>query len=237
MSTDLGQTVADACRVLAARGVVDGILGHVSARAGADRLLVRVRGPQERGLARTTREDVRLVDLAGRFAEPDPGPGWAVPNELPIHTALLRARPEVGAVVHAHPPAVLACGLAGLDLRPIYGAYDIPGMRLAAGGIPVYPRPVLIRTADLAAEMLAAMGDRPVCVLRGHGLTVTGGSVAEAVVRTIAVETLARATLELARIGASPGEVSTADQAELPDLGSGFTIDAQWRSLVADLHT
>ncbi|MCV7070753.1 class II aldolase/adducin family protein, partial [Mycobacterium rufum] len=67
--------------------------------------------------------------------------------------------------------------LAGLAVRPIVGAFDIPGFRLAAGGVPVYPRGVLLRNRQLAQEMVAAMGDRPVVILRAHGLT----SVAETV--------------------------------------------------------
>lgn len=228
----LKQTVSDACRVLAEQGVVDGILGHVSVRVDAEHLLVRTRGPYERGLRHTVPDDVRLVDLDGEGELGD----WRVPNELPIHTEVLRARPDVGAVVHAHPPALLLCGLAELPLRPVYGAFDIPGMRLAAEGVPVYPRSVLIRRRDLAQEMLAAMGDRPVCLLRGHGVTVTGASVEEAVVRTIALETLGRVTLELHRVGAeNVPPVSDADLAELPDLGAGFNTGAQWRALVADL--
>lgn len=228
----LEQTVADACRVLAAHGVVEGILGHVSARVDETHLLVRTRGPHEQGLRQTTVADIRLVDLDG---EGDDLGEWRVPNELPIHTEVLRSQPSVGAVVHAHPPAMLLCGLAGLPLRPVYGAYDIPGMRLAVGGVPVYPRSVLIRRRDLAQEMLAAMGDRPVCLLRGHGVTVTGATVEEAVVRTIALETLARVTVELHRLGSEVPEVSEADMAELPDLGAGFNNDAQWRALVAEV--
>jgi ribulose-5-phosphate 4-epimerase/fuculose-1-phosphate aldolase len=169
--------------VLAAEGLVEGVLGHVSARVGPDRMLIRCRGPEEHGLAFTTAEDVRLVDLDGKDGEV--AGGWAVPNELPIHGEVLRARPEVGAVVHAHPPAVLLCGIARLELRPVFGAYNIPATRMALDGVPTYPRSVLIRRADLAAEMLEAMGDRPVCVLRGHGITATGASVEQAVVRAL----------------------------------------------------
>ncbi|WP_243770207.1 class II aldolase/adducin family protein [Amycolatopsis acidicola] len=223
----LRQTISDACRVLAAKGAVSGILGHVSARVDGG-LLVRTRGPRERGLRHTTPEDIRLVDLDGQGELGE----WTVPNELPIHTEVLRARPEVGAVVHAHPPALLACGLKGLPLRPIYGAFDIPGMRMAADGVPVYPRSVLIRRRDLAQEMLAAMGGKPVCLLRGHGVTVTGETVAEAVVRTLALETLARVTLQ---VGPDIPAVPDEDQAELPDLGGAFFHETQWRALVADL--
>jgi hypothetical protein len=99
----LRETVAQACRILALEGLVEGVLGHVSARVDDTRMLLRCRGPAERGLELTSAEDVRLVDLDGHGD--DPASGYAAPNELPIHGELLRARPEVGAVVHAHPPA------------------------------------------------------------------------------------------------------------------------------------
>ena len=60
----------------------------------------------------------------------------------------LAGHPDVDAVVHAHPPAVVAADLAGLRIRPVVGAFDIPGAKLAAGGVPVYPRGVLISVTD-----------------------------------------------------------------------------------------
>jgi len=229
---ELREEVATACRVLAAEGLVEGVLGHVSARVGADRMLIRCRGRRERGLWFTTSEDVRLVDLDGR-GELDGG--YGAPNELPIHGELLRARPRVGAVVHAHPPAVLLCGVAELPLRPVFGAYNIPAMRMALDGVPVYPRSVLIRRPELAAEMLAAMGDRPVCVLRGHGITVAGETVRQAVVRALNLNALATVTVELARLGRVVPEIPAEDVAELPDLGSSFNDEAVWRYHVAKL--
>ena len=229
----LRETVALGCRILAARGLVDGVLGHVSARVGPESLLVRCRGPQERGVARTEPDAIRLVDLDGQHLEPSEG--WQVPKELPIHSRVLATRPDVGAVVHAHPPSVLLCGLAELPLRPIFGAYNIPAMRLAAGGIPVYGRSVLIARTELADEMLAAMGDRPACILRGHGITVTGASVEEAVVRAVDLDELCAVTLRLAQLGVTAPEVPKADQAELPDLGGAFNDQLHWQALAAAL--
>jgi 3,4-dihydroxyphthalate decarboxylase len=224
-------TVAQACRILALEGLAEGVLGHVSARVDDGRMLLRCRGPEERGLEATSAEDVRLVDLDGHGD--DPASGYAVPNELPIHGELLRARPEAGAVVHAHPPAVLLCGLAGLELRPVFGAYNIPAMRMALEGVPVYPRSVLIRRPELAAEMIGAMNGRPLCVLRGHGITVTGASVEQAVVRALNLDALARVTLALAQLGRPAADLPPEDVAELPDLGSAFNDDAVWRYHVA----
>jgi ribulose-5-phosphate 4-epimerase/fuculose-1-phosphate aldolase len=224
-------TVALACRILAMEGLVEGTLGHVSARAGAGRMLIRCRGEHERGLLFTGAEDVRLTGFDGEhLAAAD---GYAPPNELPIHGELLRARPGVNAVVHAHPPAVLMCGLAGVELRPVFGAYNIPAMRMALDGIPVYPRSVLIRRPELAHEMMAAMGDRPVCVLRGHGVTVTGDSVEQAVVRALNLNALAQVALAVAQAGGRPGPIPPEDVAELPDLGSAFNDLAVWRHYAA----
>jgi ribulose-5-phosphate 4-epimerase/fuculose-1-phosphate aldolase len=226
---ELREEVAVACRVLAVEGLVEHILGHVSARVGG-RMLIRCRGPREHGLRYTTAEDVHELDLDGGGELPA---GYKPPNELPIHGELLRVRPEAGAVVHAHPPAVLLCGIAGLELRPAFGAYNIPAMRLALQGVPVYPRSVLIRRPQLAAEMLAAMGDRQVCVLRGHGITVAGETVGQAVVRALHLDALARVTLELARLGRTAPEIPPEDVAELPDLGSVLNDEAAWRYHVA----
>jgi 3,4-dihydroxyphthalate decarboxylase len=223
--------VAQACRILAMEGLVTGTLGHVSVRVGDDRMLIRCRSDGDRGLEFTEDADVRLTDFAGAFIGRDEG--YRVPNELPIHGELLRSRPEVTAVVHAHPRDVLVCGIAGLELRPIFGSYNIPAMRMALDGIPVYPRSILISRPELAGEMIAAMGDRPICVLKGHGITATGAGVEQAVVRALDLNALAAVTLAVAQAGGRAAPIPPEDVAELPDLGSAFNDLAVWRCLVA----
>jgi ribulose-5-phosphate 4-epimerase/fuculose-1-phosphate aldolase len=222
--------IADACRVLAARGLAGGVLGHISVRVGETHMLIRCRGPRERGLAFTEPADVRLVDLDGRG---DLDGGYAVPAELPLHAEVLRARPDVRCVVHAHPFAVVAADLAGHAIQPILGAFDIPGAHLAAGGVPVHPRGVLVRDRRLAQEMVRSLGDRPVVVLRGHGLRATGDSPPEAVLRAASVDTLARMTLAVAAAGGTPVPIAPEDLAELPDLGAGFNQGVAWRHELA----
>ncbi|WP_255951188.1 class II aldolase/adducin family protein [Streptomyces odontomachi] len=232
----LRRLVSDACRVLAARGLADGILGHVSLRIDERSLLVRCRGPEERGLRHTVPADIRLVDLDGGPAAPgELDGGWQPPNELPLHTEVLRTRADVSAVVHAHPPAVVTADLAGLAIRPIIGAFDIPGTRLAAGGIPVYRRGVLIRNRTLAAEMTAALADRPAVLLRGHGLTSTGGSVQEAVLHAVSIDTIARLSLDVVQAGGTLTDLPEEDLAELPDLGPSFHQGTAWRHELARL--
>lgn len=236
MSTDtdlhtLRVEVARGCRILANTGLVDGILGHISVRVDTDRLLVRCRGPQENGLIFTIPEDIKLVDLDGHGELTD----YASPNEFPLHAEVLRTRPEVMAVVHAHPPGVVTADLAGVPLRPVIGAFNIPAARLAAEGIPIYQRSVLISQRKLAIDMLTAMGAHPICLLRGHGLTSTGTSLSQAVARALAVEQLAQLCLRVTQTGRPLQELPADDLAQLPDLGARFNDTLLWNYQTARL--
>lgn len=221
--------VARACRVLVARGLVDGLLGHVSLRVDAHRLLVRCRGPQERGLAASGPEDVRLVTLDGdEGASGELDGGYRPPHELPLHTEVMRARPDVRSVVHAHPEAVVALDLAGQAVRPVIGALDIPGARLAAGGVPVYPRSVLVGDAGRGRAVAASMGERPFVILRGHGLTSAAASVEQAVLQAVSVDRIARISLAVLAAGGRLDDLPADDLDALPDLGGALNASAAW---------
>ncbi|BDB43274.1 fructose-bisphosphate aldolase [Mycobacterium kiyosense] len=228
--------LAQACRVAAARGLVDGMLGHLSLRVDDERLLIRCRSDTDTGVAYTRPDDIRLVTFDGNPGAAGELDGYRVPNELPIHTETMRADPRHRAVAHLHPPEVVAADLAGITLRPIYGAYDIPGARLARGGVPVYERAVLIRNARLGRQMVTAMGDASVVICRGHGITSTAGTVEEAVLQAIGLNELARMSLRVRAAGGTLHDIADEDWDDLPDLGSGFNVESAWRHEVARLR-
>lgn len=232
--TELRIAVATACRILAHQGLAADVLGHVSLRLDAERMLLRCRGPLDRGLLFTVPDDIRIVDLDGH-GELDGG--YAVPNEFPIHSELLRARGDVNSVVHAHPRDVVTADLGGVELRQVFGAYNIPASHLAHRGVPVYPRSVLVRTPALGRAVSHAMGDADVCVLRGHGIVTAGETVAQATMRALDLAEMSRISVELASIGAAPDPVPAADHAELPDLGSSFNDASRWRHYAGRLGT
>lgn len=237
MLDDERALVAQGCRVAAARGLVDGILGHLSMRVDNERLLIRCRSDSDAGVAFTRPADVRLVTFDGTAGAPGELDGYRVPNELPIHAETMLADSRHRAVAHLHPPAVVAADLAGIALRPIYGAYDIPGAWLTRGGVPVYERTVLIRNSALGKEMVAAMRGRPVVICRGHGITSAAATVPQAVLQAVSLDALARMSLRVRAAGGTLRDIPDVDWDELPDLGPSFTAEAAWRHELARLET
>ncbi|MDT5173690.1 MAG: hypothetical protein QOG37_941 [Mycobacterium sp.] len=228
--------VAQGCRVAAARGLVDGILGHLSLRVDDDHLLIRCRSDTDTGVAFTRSSDIRLITFDGNAGSAGELDGYRLPNELPIHVETMLADARHRAVAHLHPPDVVAADLAGITIRPIYGAYDIPGAWLARAGVPVYERAVLIRNSPLGKEMVAAMGNAPVVICRGHGITSAAGSVAQAVLQAVSLNELARMSLRVRSAGGTLRDIDDADWDDLPDLGSGFNVESAWRQEVARLN-
>lgn len=227
--------LAQGCRVAAARGLVDGMLGHLSLRVDDRHLLIRCRSDTDTGVASTRPSDVRLITFDGMAGAAGELDGYRLPNELPIHVETMRADAKHRAVAHLHPPAVVAADLAGIAIRPIYGAYDIPGAWLARSRVPVYQRAVLIRNSRLGREMVAAMGNAAVVICRGHGITSAARSVEQAVLQAISLNELARMSLQVCAAGGILRDIDDEDWDDLPDLGSGFNVDAAWRHEVARL--
>ena len=71
--------------------------------------------------------------------------------------------------------------------------------------------------------------------MKGHGITVTGKTVEEATVRALNLNTLARATLQVAQTGRKAADISLDDIEKLPDLGSTFNDTWVWRFYVRKL--
>jgi ribulose-5-phosphate 4-epimerase/fuculose-1-phosphate aldolase len=201
-NTSLARKVALSCRILAKLGLFKETTGHVSGRNSQDQMLIRGRGPKETGLLFTKPSDILLADLEGQSLEKKAG--LKPPNEAVIHGEIYKARPEVVCVVHAHPPAVVLCSMAGIELRPIYGGYDPNSMRLSLRGIPVYPNTLTLNTKDQVHAMQKVMGASDICILRGHGLIVAGSSVEQATITAIKVDSLAKMNLQAASLGKVP---------------------------------
>jgi len=109
-------------------------------------------------------------------------------------------------------------------------------MRMALDGIPIFERSYLVNRPELAAPLIAAMAGKDICLMKGHGITVTGANVEEATVRALNFNTLARVTLQVAQIGGNAPEITREDIERLPDLGSTFNDVWVWRYYVRKLQ-
>ncbi len=208
---ELRHKVATAMRMLGTFDLVREITGHVSARIpGTNEMLVRCRGGNERGLLYTDVAQVRRMpfDIKGGQTDDE---GFMIPIEVAIHGEMYKTHPEVMSVVHAHPRASVMCGILGLELRPIFGAFDPGGLALAARGVPVYPRSVLISRPELGQDLAKAMGDKTVVLMKGHGITSVGASVEAATIQAIKLDSLAGMILEIAHLGREAPSISHED--------------------------
>jgi ribulose-5-phosphate 4-epimerase/fuculose-1-phosphate aldolase len=199
MTTSATGDLAAANRILGREGILDAY-GHVSARSltAADPgfLLSRARAPQL----------VEEADFLEFSADGEP----LTPADRPlyleryIHAAIYAARPDVGAVCHAHTPSILPFSVSAIPLRSV-----IHAARFIGTGVPVWDLArefpgewsPLVRTIEYGRSLAAALGDGSIVLLRGHGCVVVGRSPQEVVSRCIAMDRNARVQEVAHRIG------------------------------------
>lgn len=203
MSDSLADKLAEGCCVLAGDGQGDLIWGHVSARdpARSDRLLMK---PAGIGLEEMCREEVIMVGLDGERAS-----GTRPRHvEVFIHTEIMRARPEVQAVVHTHPPHAVAFSSLCRDLLPVghEGA-------MFCDGLPVFERTSdLIVTPDLGQAVAVCLSGHNALLLRNHGIVTCGRSIEEAVMTAVLLEKACKVQL-LAENAGGPRATTPPDEA------------------------
>ena len=201
-------------RLLTVTGSMGDMTGHVMVRVpGTNNILVRCRGEADWSPGFARPETMHMVDLDGNPAE-DMG-DYLPPPERHIACAVMRARPEINCVIHAHPPAQILCSITDVPLRPILGMAKAGGSMLALGGVPVYPRSILVASHEISGGMMAVMGARNVCLLQAHGNVVAGRSVEEATVRAIQIENLARTCWQVAAAGKEAPDLPWEDIEEI----------------------
>mgnify|MGYP000945618549 CR=1 FL=1 len=185
------EQVVEACRRMHQQGLIAGGEGNVSVRLSATRLLVTPSGVNKGFLEPS---DLVVIDREGR---PEVA-GARVSTEVKVHLAAYRARPDIGAVVHAHPPTAIAFTLAGLSLDQRL----VPESVVALGEIPTaaYATP---STADVALGIERLLRDHDVVMMERHGSVCVGANVLAACDRLESLEHTARISF-LARSLGSP---------------------------------
>lgn len=181
MTSDLKAAVVDAARALYNEGLVVGSAGNVSARAEGDNTMhitpTRVPYPE------LTPEDVVTVTFEG---DPIEGEGFPSSESL-MHGAVYATRPDVRAVVHAHPVHASAMAVrreaipAFVDEQVVYlgGAVEVSAYAPAA-------------SEQLAENAVASLGERRAVLLANHGTLTVGRDPDDALEMTRLTERLAQ---------------------------------------------
>lgn len=193
------QAIAGAMGRLLDLGLSQGTSGNISVRVDGG-FLVTPSGIPAEDLAP---DDLVAMDFDGRYEHP-----LAPSSEWRFHRDILAARPEIGAVVHAHPPYATGFAICGREIPAVHY------MIAMAGGPTIRCAPYAPygtqRLSDLA---LAALDGRSACLLANHGMIATGPTLAKALWLAVEVETLCRQYAIALQVGA-PVVLSDAEVAE-----------------------
>ena len=179
---DLSDTMIEVGRRLWDRGFIAGTCGNFSARLDDTHILSTPAGLAK---GRLTPDDLVVTDLEGNVISGRRRPS----SELRIHMAAYRLRPEIGAVVHAHPKTVVAHSLASITLMSTV----LPEAVVVLGTIASVPYETP-GTSALAFKMEGALANHDAIVMERHGAITLGRDLFDAYDR---METLEHAAQTL----------------------------------------
>ena len=191
MSPSGQRDVAAMAQTLHARGMVANHDGNVSLRLADDKRFLAT--PTAESKRFVGAGDVITVDLAGKLL----AGRRKLFSEWHMHAACYRARSDVRAVLHAHPPAATAFGVVGKPVEPRI----LPEAVVSLGkSIPLVGY-ALPKSAEQDLAIAAALEDADVLVIAGNGVVAVGNSLEQAYLRLELVEHLARILTHAAALG------------------------------------
>jgi L-fuculose-phosphate aldolase len=184
------QSIIDACLRMNVLGINQGTSGNISLRHGDGMLVTPTSTPYEA----MNPEQIVYMHLDGNH-----DPAQRPSSEWRFHRDILKARPEVEAIVHAHPPYSTMLAIMGMEIPPVHY------MVAVAGGDTIRCAPyATFGTQELSEHAVRALEGRMACLLEHHGMIAVGPSLAKAMWLAVEVETLARQYHGCLQIGTPP---------------------------------
>ena len=178
-------------RKMYAHDFISGAAGNISARLTPGTLLITPSGACKADLDPS---ELLVVDLQGNLVG---GDATCRPtSELPMHLEAYRQRPDIGAVIHAHPVACVALSLVGISLTQPY----IPEALVLLGPVPTtpYATPSSVENRTAIAGLIR---DHDALILAHHGSLTVGRDLDEAYNRLEVLEHTAKTVALAAQMG------------------------------------
>ena len=219
----LEQVVSDVIHVgerMYARGYVASNDGNLSVRLSEDRLLITMTGVSKGFL---TPDKLIVVDYDGRVISGRGEPS----SEMKMHLMVYRERPDVHAVVHAHPPTATGFAVAGVNLPDTL----LPEAVVSLGFVPIAPYGTP-GTMELVESLRAYVRDYDAVLLENHGALTLGPDIVAAYHKMEIMEHCAQIALVARMIGrANPiGEENVDKLHQLYGRPEPFTRSERFRS-------
>lgn len=217
VSGDDRRALVEANWALAAAGQSDLVWGHVGVRVAPGLVFMKAAGL---GFEEIGDTDLVILDRQGSIRA---GTGRRH-LEFPIHTEILAARADVGAVVHTH--SIAAAAFAAMD-EPLRGlTHD--AIPFLAPDVPRFTKTGnLISAAELGEELARCLGDGNGCLIPGHGMVTVGASLAAAVMHAALLDRACRVQLDAMAAG---GPRQWSDDAEVAEKRAGLWSERQLRA-------
>lgn len=204
--TELRRAIVECGRLAYERGLLMSNDGNISVRLDERHLLITPSGLCK---GRLTPEDLLVMDLDGNVLQPAADPALRPSGETAMHTEALRRRPDIRAVLHAHPPHAVALTVAGRPLRHdvvwevVLGLGEVPTTRFA---LPI--------SNDNARAISDLIVNHNALLLRNHGSLTVGRHLDEALIHLERVESVA----QILYLAETLGKVTPLPRAMLPRL-------------------
>jgi L-fuculose-phosphate aldolase len=218
MDEALRVRVEQAHRILHMEGLAeDSSRGHVTARSQDGLAYIK---PWGIGFESVKAEELQGVDLDGNLKE---GRG-KMHSERFLHLEIYRKRREVASVVHVHPYFSI---LLSSVFKGRLSVISQHGVRFS-GKVPFHTSAGLIQTREMGVALAETLGDRPVVLMKNHGITAAGNSIEEAVLLAIHFEQAAKDHL-LANLFGKPSGMLPGEAKKLADNNySAAQLKMQW---------
>ena len=181
------QAVLDTARAMNSAGLNQGASGNVSLRCDDGFLIT----PSGLAYDDCTADEIVLVDFEGQWQS-----GIAPSSEWRFHRDIYLAKPEAGAVVHAHSPACTTLAVLNREIPPFHymvamaGGKTIPCAAYATFG-----------TQTLSDNITQVLRDRRACLIANHGMIATGATLDKALALAVEVEHLAAVYRDACQLG------------------------------------
>ena len=180
--------VVKASHILHQQGIA-AAFGHVSARIPTTDTFIF---PPRMSPALVRADNLLELDVEGNQLS-----GEGRPNtEFWIHARIYKARPDVQAICHVHPPSCLVLSSLGETIRPLHASGAI-----FRNDVQIFDRITLIRTRELGDAVASTLGNHGAMLLRGHGVNVADTDVRRVCVMTVWMEEAANYQLRAMSAG------------------------------------